>query len=100
MPQMIFTSHQRFFKKRQTNNTRTITFNDEPVSHPLMHVPVSVPSQTQTQDIWSVSVHTQQQTKSLTYMPPPPPAPAQIFKGPMLRTVPGQGKRSCCGGAV
>lgn len=77
---MIFTSQNRF-KKNRAPTTQIIPFNGEPISRPLasnaafsLFSPDEIP-------------------KTLSTSTP-------ALRGPMIRTIAGEGKRSCCGGAV
>lgn len=77
---MIFTSQQRFFKRRAPS-TQTITFNGEPTYRPLLAPPKQVDTNAFSPEI---------------------PIPEALKKVPprMIRTYPGEAKRTCCGGAV
>jgi len=108
---MIFTSHQRFIKKKALN-TQTIVFNDEDTQRPLLIQPnKSKPeSYLRHQDIVMNNMRPEPKRLSLIpptelapvtdYITPPPPQPRKLLSGPMVRTLPGTAKRSCCGGAV
>lgn len=114
MSNMIFTSHQRFIKKRAPN-TQTIVFNNEDTQRPLLNQPnKSKPeSYLRHQDIVmnnTSSLRPEPKRLSLIpptelapvtdYITPPPPQTRKLLSGPMVRTLPGTAKRSCCGGAV
>ena len=77
---MIFTSQQRFFKRRAPS-TQTIAFNGEPTYRPLLSNGVT--------------------TKNNAFSPEPTKiiSPQQPLRS-MIRTYPGEAKRTCCGGAV
>ena len=88
---MIFTSQQRF-KKNKAPTTKTVPFNDEPVYRPLnIATPITpitpITPTTTTTGVFSPEVA----TKNI---------PTPHLRGPMIRTIAGEGRRSCCGGAV
>ena len=84
---MIFTSQNRF-KKNRAPTTQIIPFNGEPISRPLA-------SNAQLNDAFSLFSSDEMPTKTLSTSTSTP-----ALRGPMVRTIAGEGKRSCCGGAV
>ncbi len=81
---MIFTSHQRFVKRRPPS-TQTVPFNGEPIYRPLLATP----------NIIDINNNDALFTEALKQTQPSNKVPRA-----MVRTYPGEGKRTCCGGAV
>lgn len=83
---MIFTSHQRFVKRRPPS-TQTVPFNGEPTYRPLLATPNIIDINNN-----ALSPEALKQTQPSNKVP--------ILPRAMVRTYPGEGKRTCCGGAV
>lgn len=119
MINMIFTSHTRFLKKKSPTNarptregwhlTKTVAFNEEYTQQPLRNQPpkLNTDSYLHNNTVERKSperlslIHPTELAPITDYItPPPPPQSRKLLSGPMVRTLAGTAKKSCCGGAV
>ncbi len=108
---MIFTSHTRFLKKKSPNartTTKNIAFNEEYTQQPLRNQPskLNTDSYFQNNTVERKSperlslINPTELAPITDYVTPPPPQARKLLSGPMVRTLAGTAKKSCCGGAV